>query len=184
MRDDSKFTPVASLVNTGSTSGRTGLRNAIVRTLVAFALVGILVPRGPTRAADDVVPGHVVVARSSNDALVLWDMTAEVAALVRDRTSDDVANARIERDALRVLARSIQRLPHAKTITIRAIYNKTGDVSPTYGAATFLGVERYATITMDAGAARSDRDGWRELGATAPIPAWIAFKIVGALPPR
>jgi hypothetical protein len=66
---------------------------------------------------------------------------------------------------------------------VRVIYSKTGEVSPVYGTPTFADVERFATLTMKAEDAASDRDKWRELGDGAP-PAWVQFDVVGELPPR
>lgn len=155
-------------------------------TLLALAAVSLPLATPAATRADDAsgVPGHVIVARTTEDALLIWDASPEVATIVRDKVSDSDANARIEHDALRVLATSLKKVSAAKTITVRVIYNKTGDVSPTYGAPTFAGVERYATVTVDSANAAGDKDKWQELDAKANPPAWIAYKVIGALPPR
>ena len=152
-----------------------------VTCFTVAALLGTLIPV----LADDAPPGKVVIARASGDATVLYDATPEVAAIVRDKLSDDAANARLQRDALRVLAKVAPELTDAQTITVRITYAQSGDVSPVYGTPTFAGVERYANLKSPAADAKSDRDKWKEgLAGTAPPPAWITFTVVGKLPPR
>jgi hypothetical protein len=125
------------------------------------------------------------VARSSGDALLLWDASSEVSAIVSTKLSDDDANARLKRDAIRVLAASVENVSKdARSVTIRVLYNKTGAVSPAYGAATFAGVERYAEMTLSGAAFFQDRDHWRESADRTAYPRWLAFRVVGSLPPR
>ena len=132
-----------------------------------------------------VFPGHVVVARVSEDALIIWDASPEVAMIVSNKVANDAANDQLERDALRVLAQALPKLEKsAKTVTVRVVYNKTGDVSPVYGAPTFAGVERYATLALSYKDAAGDRQKWKELDAKHAVPAWIEFKVIGQLPPR
>ncbi len=139
----------------------------------------------PVLAEEPAIPGHVVVARVSDDALIIWDASPEIAAIVTNKTADDAANAQLERDALRVLAQNVSRLEKsAKSVTVRVIYNKTGAVSPVYGAPTFAGVERYATLEASYKDAAADRDKWKELDPKHAVPSWIAFKVIGRLPPR
>ncbi len=135
--------------------------------------------------ADDAVPGHAVLAKPGGDALVIWDASPVVASIVKSKTDDAGANDLLERDAVHVLATMAPNVDKsAKTITVRVIYSKTGAVSPVYGTPTFMGIERYATLTVPAGDVQGDRDKWKELDAKAPVPAWFAFKVTGLLPPR
>jgi hypothetical protein len=130
-------------------------------------------------------PGHAVLARATGEALILWDATPVVASIVRDKLSDAAANALLERDAAGVLAEMAPNVDRAATsVTVRVLYAETGAVSPVYGTPTFAGVERYASLTVSGTDARSDRDRWRQLGPSAPLPRWLAFKVTGLLPPR
>jgi len=149
----------------------------------AALTVALFLSASPAAALDS-VPGHVIVARENDDAVLLWDATPDVADIVRERLSDADAEKRLERDALRALATSLDRVPNARTVTLRVLYSKIGDVSPTYGSPTFAGVERYATLTVDARRAAGDDDRWKELGPRAAVPAWIDYQVVGELPPR
>jgi hypothetical protein len=130
------------------------------------------------------LPGHVIVAKTTGNALLIWDATPEIAAIVSAKLSDADAEAEIAHDALRVLAEGLPLTARANSIAVRVIYERTGDVSPVYGSPTFAGVERYAILTLDARDALSDRDRWRELDSHAPLPHWIAYQITGRLPPR
>jgi hypothetical protein len=136
-------------------------------------------------AADDEVPGHAVLARPSGDALVIWDASPVVASIVKTKTNDAGANDLLERDAVHVLAAMAPNVDKsAKTVTVRVIYSKTGAVSPVYGTPTFMGIERYATLTVAGTDAQGDRDKWKELDAKAAVPSWFTFKVTGLLPPR
>ena len=139
----------------------------------------------PAVGADAPVPGHVIVARASGDALLIWDATPEVASIVSRNVSDADANAQLERDGLRVMSQSLGKVARdAKTVTVRIIYGHTGEVSKVYGSATFAGVERYAIVTMSGHDATSDRDKWKEAGSGSASPSWVEYKITGKLPPR
>jgi len=157
-----------------------------MRLLAALAFVLVLGVLGsPVRADEAAVPGHIVVARVSDDALIIWDASPEIASIVTNKIADDAANNQLERDALKVLAQSLAKLEKsAKSVTVRVIYNKTGAVSPVYGAPTFAGVERYATLEVPYKDAVSDRDKWKELDPKHAVPTWVAFKVIGQLPPR
>jgi hypothetical protein len=136
-------------------------------------------------AEDSTVPGHTVLAKAGGAALIIWDATPVIIAIVHDKLTDADANALIEHDALKVLVK-LQPVvdKDAKTITVRITYNKTGDVNPAYGTPTFLGVERYATVSANAADLRGDKSEWKELDSKANVPAWFSFTILGQLPPR
>ncbi len=153
---------------------------------IAGLCIALVIAASPGALAAPSKPaGNVIVARPGGDALLIWDASSDVAAIVANKTPDSDANALLERDATKILASSLSKLDKdATTVTVRVIYNKTGAVSPVYGSATFAGVERYATLKVSAKDATSDRDRWRELGDTAPLPAWLAYAVIGELPQR
>lgn len=157
----------------------------MVRSIIAPLAITVAVLAPVAGWAQATVPGTVVVARTSSDALIIWDSSPEIAAIVKDKLSDRDANVRIEHDALHVLATSLDKVgKDAKTITVRVVYSKNGDVSPVYGTPTFLGIEKYATVSASRTDLATDRDKWKEIGDTADLPAWIKVEILGKLPPR
>jgi hypothetical protein len=151
--------------------------------LLALVAAGCLA--AATAALADEVPGHAVLAKPDGEALVIWDASQVVAEIVKTKTADAAANDLLERDAAHVLATMAPNVDKtAKTITVRVIYSKTGAVSPVYGTPTFMGIEKYATLTVPAADAQSDRDKWKVLDPKAAVPSWFAFKVIGLLPPR
>ena len=137
-----------------------------------------------TSQAED-VPGHAVLAQPSGDALIIWNASPVVAGIVRSKLTDAQADDMLERDATRVLAKMLPNIDRGtKTVTVRIIYDKSGAVSPMYGAATFQGFERYALLTAPAARTVSDQDRWRELKPSQPLPGWLSYKVIGLLPPR
>jgi hypothetical protein len=152
----------------------------IERIVFMLALLGMSVA---AVSAQSTLPGKVVIARASEDAIALYDASPEVAAIVRDKIDTATARARLERDALAVLAKILPDLPLAKTVTVRVTYVKSADVNPAYGSATFAGIERYANLKVDASDAKRDRSKWAALSENAAPPAWAAFTVVGELPP-
>jgi len=133
--------------------------------------------------AEDVAPGKVIIARASEDAIVLYDASPEVVALVHDRVDAAAARVRLERDALAVLAKVLPDLSEAKSVTVRVTYVKNADVNPAYGTPTFAGIERYANLKATVRDAKGDRSNWSDRSGHDTPPAWATFTIVGELPP-
>jgi len=157
-----------------------------VRAIAAVIFVASL-SFGPAvpALAEDAVPGHAVLARATDDALIIWDASPVVASIVRSKLSDADADALLKRDALRILAANAANIGNAaRSVTVRIVYSKTGAVSPVYGTPTFTGIERYATLTASGPDVRSDRDRWKELDPKSAVPGWAVFKVTGLLPPR
>jgi hypothetical protein len=158
----------------------------ILRALFTFlAVTSAALVTLPAAADEASIPGHLVLAKPGGDAIVIWDATPVIITIVNEKMTDEQANALLEHDAIRNLARLAGALaPDARTVTVRVTYNKIGAVNPAYGAQTFAGVERYALLTAAASSVRGDKDKWMELGDKATPPAWLQFSITGRLPPR
>ena len=127
---------------------------------------------------------HVVIANVGPAAVLIWNASPFVAQLVANRVPDAAANDRLEHAALRAIATDVRLLTRAKTITVRILYDKTGDVSPIYGSATFAGVERYANYSFPAPLARANANRWKSLRDADALPPWGALRVIGTLPPR
>lgn len=147
--------------------------------VLSLALAPTPVPAG------EAVPGNVVLARASGDALAIWDATTTVALIVKNKVPDAAANDELEHDAARVLATIAPSVnKSAKTLGVQVVYSKTGDVSPVYGSPTFLGIETYATLTVTMADLRAHARAWKDLDRKTPLPASFAFKVTGELPPH
>ena len=153
------------------------------RTLVAALALALPAALPLAAPAQDAVPGGVSVARTTEDALIIWDASSEVAGFVTNKTPDEQANAELRHDALRVAAANISKLEKsAKTVTVRVIYNKTGPYSQVYKADTFGGVVRYATLEFPYKEAATDKDHWKSLDAKSQLPSWMKFTVLDKLP--
>ncbi len=152
----------------------------------AFAL-GLLLPLMAAKAAlgDDTIPGSFIVAKRQPEALVIWDSQPTIVQIVTDKLADADANKLLQRQALEVLAAAADRVKSARTVTVRIVYSKTGAINPAYNAATFVGIEKYAEVTLDQSQITSDAEHWKEAAKTnGALPSFSQLKIIGALPPR
>ena len=129
-------------------------------------------------------PGNVVLARASGDVLFIWDCTDEVRAILSSKMNEADANSTIERLALEIIAVRAPKLHAPRSVSVQIVYAKIGEFNPQYRAATFAGVEHYATLTIAATDIDSNRDKWQQLAPGAPLPQWINYKVTGQLPPR
>jgi len=146
----------------------------------ALALAAALPAAAP---GQDAAPGPVSVARTTGNALILWDASSEVAEFVTSKTPDDRANAQLRRDAVRVAAANIFKLEKsAKTLTVKVMYNKKGPWSPDYHADTFGGVVHYADLEFPYKAAEAGKDHWKSLDAKSQLPSWMKFTVLDKLP--
>jgi hypothetical protein len=137
----------------------------------------------PLAATAQPVPGAVSVARTTEDALIIWDASSEVVGFVTNKTPDEAADAQLRHDALRVAAANIGKIESsAKTVTVRVIYNKSGPYSQVYKADTFGGVVRYATLEMPYKDAAGDKDHWKTLDAKSKLPSWMKYTVLDKLP--
>ena len=154
-----------------------------VRTLAAALALALPALSPLAASAEGAVPGAVSVARTTEDALIIWDASPEVAGFVTNKTPEDQAAAQLRHDALRVAAANVSKIESsAKTVTIRVIYNKSGPYSQVYKAETFGGVVRYATFVFPYKDAADDKDHWKTLDAKAPLPGWIKYTVLDKLP--
>jgi hypothetical protein len=172
------------------TLARRPKRQSFVRKLVsaasiAAAFIGCALAGGMTVVRADTAQNHTVVARSSNDALVIWDATGDVGEIVQAKLDDVRANARLEHDALRALAAKMPLLDKSsRSVNVRVVYGDISALNSEYGSPTFASVNRYALVKLDPKDAFGNRDHWMTLPAGAPIPGWIRFTQLGRLPPR
>jgi len=126
-----------------------------------------------------------MLAQASGDALIIWNASPVVAAIVKSKLSDAQADDMLAHDAARVLVKMLPNVDRgSRTVTVRLIYDKSGAVSPVYSGAVFEGFERYALLTAPATYAASDKDRWQELKPSQALPRWFSYKVIGRLPPR
>jgi len=84
---------------------------------------------------------------------------------------------------MQILGERAPSLRHAKSLTIRLIYQKTGAVSPVYGTATFEGIERLFELTASANDARSHAKQLADQLQHGSVPRGVDLNVTGKLPP-
>lgn len=127
--------------------------------------------------------GTVVVAKTQGKAMILWDLTPAVAPIVAQPGTADSKLVQIEVAAAKVLLGHLNEMSAATSVTVRAIYQKTGDVSPLYRTATFLGVEKVLEVTAPRASAASNKTAWQAQLDKGQLPTGITVTVTGALPP-
>jgi len=156
------------------------MRNFLVRALsAALALSSFSIA---VRAAD-LPAGTVVLAKSTPDALLMWDSSPVLAKLVGDKVGEARALATLESDAMLIATERSAGLSSAKTVTVRVIYAMTGAVSPVYNTATFAGVEKLLTIEGTPADLKKNGASYAAQLAQGTVPAAVKVEITGKLPP-
>lgn len=124
------------------------------------------------------------MARTLGNAMILWDLTPAIASIVAQPNGDATKLATIEVAAAKVLLDRLRDVPAASRVTVRVIYQKTGEVSPVYRTATFLGVEKVLDVTAVRASAAGDKIAWEAQLAKGQLPTGITVDVTGALPPK
>jgi len=154
------------------------LKRALICTVFVFvSAIGVA-------RAESIRPvaGPVILARSGVQSTYLWDATPYVAQLVADKNVGDAGLRALEGTAVSVL-RDKAASSHAKTLILRVVYTRSGEVSPVYGTLTFNGVEKLATLTAARDAIVKYGAAWAQDVADGRIPRELKVAISGKLPP-
>jgi hypothetical protein len=155
------------------------------RALVLAAAVAMLASAPLTLAAgaDDAFPGSQVLAKSTGDAVVIWDASPLIAKMVAENASYEKATATVEAMAGKLLvARAKTLTDAAKTLTVKVIYARTGAVSPVYKNATFTGIERLLSVSANREDAVSKSAAWLKVLDGDKLPEGITAHVTGKLP--
>lgn len=128
------------------------------------------------------VDGTVIMAKAGDRPLFLWDCTPVVTKMVETKQPRDAALRELESDAM-TIASERAATTGARSLTVRVVYQKTGAVSPTYGTATFEGVEHVFDLTVDTSDAKSHGASFASSLANGTAPKSVTVSIAGALPP-
>lgn len=153
-----------------------------MRPLLAAAVLALII--GGEAIADSLPQGTVTLTRARGDAIVVWDATSELAALVAQKPTKKDALQHLESEAALVFGNRAAGLKRtARTLTVLVLYTKTGAISPTYHVATFEGVERLFTFKARVNdSARAS--GWAEQLRAGRTVSGISVNVTGELPPE
>lgn len=134
-------------------------------------------------AAVDPTSGTVVVAKTQGNAIVLWDVTHDVSAIVAEPGTTDAKMHEVEVAAAKILLARLGEVPAATSVEVRVVYQETGEASQFYRANTFGGVEKLLVVSASREAAAHNKDAWTAQLAKNELPAGVTASVTGALPP-
>lgn len=154
----------------------------ILKYTVSLLLALCFVPE-LTAVAADLPAGTVVLAKSSPDALLLWDSSPVLAKLVGDKVGESKALLALESDAMTIATQRAGKLTTSKTLTVQVIYSMTGAVSPVYNTATFAGIEKVLTVSGSPADLAKNGATYATQLLQGTVPASVKVAVSGKLPP-
>ena len=154
------------------------------RIFAFCAAIAFSISSGAAASETALPQGAVTLAKTTPDALLIWDATPAVAALRKARTDPRVGLAQLEAGAMSIALARAASLTHSTNVSVRVLYEMTGDVSPVYHSATFEGVERLLTVTATRSDILANGAAYAEQLERGTIPAAVKVSISGALPPQ
>ncbi len=148
-----------------------------MRTVASFIFASVFL------AAPRPFDGAIIEARTTaSSTLFLWEATPYVSRLAHDGISGAAGLREMEATGVAVLVKRTKGL-HSRRFELRALYQKTGAVSPVYQAATFEGVERIFTMRSDARALERNAIAWTRDLRRGITPRGLVIDVTGSLPP-
>lgn len=145
-----------------------------MRYVIALWIVAVVVPP---------LHGSVILARSGNEALFLWDASPYVAQLVKNRQTGPEGLHLLEATAITELAK-LARTSRASYLSMKVLYVRTGAVSKVYGSPTFAGAEDVVQLRASRRDLLKHGPAWAsELARGQPVRG-LALAIKGSLPPQ
>jgi len=151
------------------------------RAVACLSLVALTA--GLAAAADSL--GPAVLTRAHGEPTAIWDSTSDLTAIVNTKPSAEEALRRLEADALTVLVQKAKALkPDEKALTVQAIYQRSGAVSPAYQTATFMGVEHLFTLKASVADAEANAAAWTAQIKAGKVPSGVTINVTGKLPPE
>jgi hypothetical protein len=140
-----------------------------------FATVLLVAPRP--------FDGAIIEGRMTASATIfLWEATPYVTRLVHDRVLGTAGLREMEATGVGVLVKRAKGV-HSRGIELRALYQKTGAVSPIYQVATLEGVEHVFTMRADVRALQRNAAAWTTDLRRGIRPRGLAIDVTGSLPP-
>lgn len=134
---------------------------------------------GAARA--DMPQGTVVVVRTAPVAMLVWDASPAVGALVVARSTGDDGMRALESDGVSILAARAGRL-RANRVELRIQYSGTGVVGAAYQASTFANATQLLVLAAPRALIAARSRNWLAAIAAHRAPAGLDVHAVGAFP--
>ena len=145
--------------------------------LVLAALLGAV--SGTALAASP--PGAVVVAKTSGDALLIWQATPFVAAVAAKHETSNQQLAEIESAGLQVLIDRKAMLKKASSASVKVMYIRTASQNdPQYAPTSFAGFTQLLILTATKSAlSRSAK--WPKVVDPLHLPPGVTVNVTGKI---
>lgn len=125
-----------------------------------------------------------VVAKAAGDAVIVWQATNDVTALLRSPANDDAILKKLENESLTIMRSKLSAIsPSAHSLAVNVIYARTAGVSPVYHSVTFSGFEHLLSVTASKDALKNVKS-WDAALKIGTLPAGVTASVTGKLPPR
>lgn len=135
-------------------------------------------------AADLPAERSVILARVRGDAVVVWDATDELLAMLTKKESKAKILRALEVEAARLLVDRAGKIKdRATTLTVHVTYKRIGAISAAYKTATLEGSEQLLRLKAPVGAA-TGANTWPADITSGKVPKDLEVTVVGALPPE
>lgn len=112
------------------------------------------------RADTASIPGAVVVAKRSGDAVLLWQTNDAVDALHAQNLDKDALMRQLLAEAVTIMIDRAHEFAGAKTLSVRLLYSKAGGVDKNYGTDTVAGIDKIATVTAPVASLAHNAQAW------------------------
>jgi hypothetical protein len=153
------------------------------KSVLMRALVASITLAGTAALAAELRPleGPVILTKGGANPEYLWNSTTFVAHMTTDKLFGDDALHALEAAALAALADKA-KTSKAASVRIKVIYAMTGEVSPVYRSATFVGMENVLSITAPRGELEKHASDWPQQVASGHAPGGVSIAVTGKLP--
>lgn len=142
-------------------------------------------PATPAIIADAPIPSsaaQVVVAKSTGDAVLVWNAADVVLKLKNDGVTSDAALAATERAAAQLLIARAPSLTSAHTVSIKVIYPRNPELNAAYKISVVSGMERLVTLKADRSELLAHAKDWNAQLDRQQIPGDMAVTVTGKMP--
>ena len=145
-----------------------------------FVLAGFLIAFACVPAFAD-PPGPVVVARTSGNALLIWQATPFLATIAAKHEPEAQVLSEVESAGLQILAARKSLLKRASTVSLKVMYIRTAPQNdPQYAPTSFAGFRQLLVLNASKSAlAASSR--WPKTIVSEQLPPGVTAQVTGKI---
>lgn len=150
------------------------------RSLIAPAILAAIIAVTAPATADP--RGPVVLAKSTSNALLIWQATPFVSALLSRHEPAGRALSELESAALQMVNDRKPLLRKATSVSLKVLYVRTAPQNdPQYAPTSFAGFQQLLVLTVTR-SALNDSAKWPKAVDPQHLPPGVTAKMTGKLP--